>query len=52
MAEAARVMEGDLKVVEVAQQMTSVWYQMLMRIQDVLCHYQNDCSVFLDWQMT
>ena len=50
MAEAARVMEGDLEAAEVALQAARAWYQMLMGVRDVLHHYQNDCSTFLEWQ--
>ena len=49
-AEAARVMEGDLEVAEVALQAARAHYQMLMGVRDVLCRYQNSCSAFLEWQ--
>ena len=51
-AEAARAMEGDLEAVEVALRAARARYRVLTGAQDVLHHYQNDCSVFLEWQTT
>ena len=50
MVEAARVLEGDLELAEVALWAVRVRYQMLMGMWDVLHHYQNDCSALLEWQ--
>ena len=48
--EVARAMEGDLEVAEVALQVARAHYQVLIGAWDVLHHYQNDCSMFLEWQ--
>ena len=50
-AEAARVIEANLEVAEVALQADRVRYRMLTGMLDVLCCNQNDCSTFLEWQM-
>ena len=50
--EVARMMEGDLEAVEVALQAARACYSMLMRVQDVLHWYQDNYSMFLEWQTT
>ena len=48
--EAARMVDGDLAAAEVALRVARAWYWMLVEAQDVLHCYQNNCSVFLEWQ--
>ena len=50
-ATAARMVDGDLTAVEVALRAARVQYWMLVEVWDMLHHYQNDCSAFLEWQM-
>ena len=44
------MVEGDLAIAEVALRVVRAHYTMLAGTQDVLQSYQNDYSVFLDWQ--
>ena len=49
--EAARMVEGDLAVAELALRAARSHYRVLVGTQDVLQQYQNNCSTFLEWQM-
>ena len=45
------MVDRDLAVAKVALRVARAHYSMLVRMQDILCCYQNNCSVFLEWQM-
>ena len=47
-AEMTRIVEGDMTVAKVVLRAARAHYSMLVRTQDVLCWYQNDCGAFLD----
>ena len=49
-AEVARIVVGDLAAAEVALKAEKACYNMLVGTQDILQQYQNNGSVFLDWQ--
>ena len=44
------MVDGDLAAAEVALRAARARYRMLVRAQDVLHRYQNNCSAFLEWQ--
>ena len=50
--EVARMVEEDLAVAEVALRVVRACYNMLVGTWDVLWQYQNNCSRFLDWQVS